>query len=240
MSSTMRVCASALRATMARARSSSGPALERARAVQPSTALSGVRSSCDKVARNRSFARLAISASCAGRALALEQPRPFGLVDFHLLTRAHLDAHVHREHQHAVNGTARVVQRLDTHVQVERAILRRALAWLHGKLVLRKRLAGLVDPPQQRAQLGSMPISLRALARRLAVAEEGRSTRIHELDQLLTAAKDRDHRGHGAQDRVEPRALLVLPDGPGRRARRPRRKGVSHGPERARCDSSRL
>ena len=59
-----RACATALRSITSRPRASaSGAAVPlRSMRAQPKTALSGVRSSCDSVARNSSFSRFAASA----------------------------------------------------------------------------------------------------------------------------------------------------------------------------------
>ena len=45
--------------------------------VQPTMAFSGVRNSCDRVARNSSFARLAASASRRAARFSLQQQLPF-------------------------------------------------------------------------------------------------------------------------------------------------------------------
>ena len=75
MSSISSACARALRSMVSSAfcSFSGGSVRDRNMRVQPTIALSGVRSSCDSVARNSSFARLA--ASAASRACALRRPR---------------------------------------------------------------------------------------------------------------------------------------------------------------------
>ena len=62
-------CARAFRSTVSSARAISSALiwLVRIRYVQPSTALSGARSSCDTVARKRSLSRLASSACASAR-----------------------------------------------------------------------------------------------------------------------------------------------------------------------------
>ncbi len=230
-SSMIRVWARALRSMIPSARSSSAGACRRATTVHPRMALSGVRSSCDTVARKSSFARFATSASArAARSLSSRRARSRAALSAASPARLHLVGHVDpRATEHGLDLADLPAHGLNGEVEEPSlSLLVRAEGADHRVFARSDRLPGRLHPFEhrddfrRRAEIGGPP------ADDVLIAEESTVRQVRELARELRAPDDRDDGGDRHQHRVKAVESETLRHCP--------RCALGHGAEQASLD----